>query len=175
MSHLHDHQEISIDTLSTPPIRIHPAPLPRRISAGAVDSLIIILLWLVFNGGWSRFPILLTEASVPSMPPTDLVYLIGITFVYYFVLEWVFASTIGKWLLKLHVVGKDGDACSMGASLKRNLVRFLDWLPLFYIIAAVSIFASRDRQRLGDRVASTMVTKVPEKDINPPPAPFLFH
>jgi len=75
----------------------------------------------------------------------------------------------------LRVVGKDGGPCSLDASLKRNLLRFLDWLPLFYIVAAICILASHDRRRLGDRVASTMVTKVPEKDINPPPAPFLFH
>jgi uncharacterized RDD family membrane protein YckC len=173
MSHQHEH-EISIETLSTPPTRIYPAPLTRRIVAGAIDSFAVFLLWLTFIGGGNKFLISWTT-GVWSVPPTALAYLVGTSFVYYFVLEWIFASTIGKWLLRLRVVGKDGDPCSLGASLKRNLLRFLDWLPLFYIVAALCIFASHDRQRLGDRVASTMVTKVPEKDINPPPAPFLFH
>jgi len=175
MSHQHEHEEISIETLSTAPTRIHPAPLTRRIVAGAIDSFAVFLLWLTFIGGWNKFIISWRTGGVASVPPTTLAYLVGTTFVYYFVLEWIFASTIGKWLLRLRVVGKDGDPCSLDASLKRNLLRFLDWLPLFYIVAALFILASHDRQRLGDRVASTMVTKVPEKDINPPPAPFLFH
>jgi len=175
MSHQHEHEEISIETLSTPPTRIYPAPLTRRIAAGAIDSFVVFLIWLIFIGGWSKFLNSWTTAGVGSVPPTTLASLVGTTFVYYFVLEWIFASTIGKWLLRLRVVGKDGDPCSLGASLKRNLFRFLDWLPLFYIVAALFILASHDRQRLGDRVASTMVTKVPEKDINPPSAPFLFH
>lgn len=174
MSHQHEHEEISIETLSTPPTRIQPAPLTKRILAGGIDSFAVFLLWLTSIGGW-RFLVSWTTAGVGSVPLISLAYLAGTTFVYYFVLEWIFASTIGKWLLRLRVVGKDGDPCSLGASLKRNLLRFLDWLPVFYIVAALCIFASHDRQRLGDRVASTMVTKVPEKDINPPPAPFLFH
>jgi uncharacterized RDD family membrane protein YckC len=174
MSHQNEHEEISIETLSTPPTRIYPAPLTRRIAAGGIDSLAVFLLWLTFTGGWNKSVISWTT-GVRSVPPTTLAYLVGIAFVYYFVLEWIFASTIGKWLLRLRVVGKDGDPCSLGASLKRNLFRFLDWLPLLYIVAALCILASHDRQRLGDKVASTMVTTVPEKDINPPPAPFLFH
>ena len=175
MSHQHDHEGITIETLSTPPIRIYPAPLTRRIVAGAIDSPAVFLLWLTFIGGWNKSFISWTTARAGPVPPTTLAYLVGTTFVYYFVLEWIFASTIGKWLLGLRVVGKDGGPCSLDASLKRNLLRFLDWLPLFYIVAAICILASHDRRRLGDRVASTMVTKVPEKDINPPPAPFLFH
>jgi uncharacterized RDD family membrane protein YckC len=143
--------------------------------AGVLDSFVVFLLWLIFSGGWTKLHISWTLAGVGSVPPITLTYLVGTTFAYYFVLEWIFASTIGKWLLKLRVVGKDGDPCTLGASLKRNLVRFIDWLPLFYVVAILSILASHDRQRLGDRIASTMVAKVPEKDINPPPAPFLFH
>ena len=175
MSHQHEHEEISIETLSTPPTRIYPASITRRIVAGAIDSFAVFSLWLTFSGGWNKLLSSWMTAWVSSLPPTSLAYLLGITFAYYFVLEWIFASTIGKWLLRLRVVGKDGDPCSRDASLKRNLLRFLDWLPLVYIVAILCILASHDRQRLGDRVASTMVTNVPEKDINPPPAPFLFH
>ena len=83
--------------------------------------------------------------------------------------------TIGKILVKLRVVETSGDPCSFGGSFKRNILRFVDWLPAFYILAAVLLFVSHERQRLGDMVAKTIVTTAPEKDINPPPAPFLFH
>jgi uncharacterized RDD family membrane protein YckC len=170
MSHLHEHREITIDTLSTPPTRIQPAPITRRVGASVIDSIINLLLYLPIIDGWNKLYV-----STMSVPWTNIAYLVGITFGYYFVLEWLFASTIGKKLLGLRVVGKDGDECSLGASFKRNIVRFLDWLPLFYVIGAISLAVSKDRQRLGDRIASTVVTKAPEKDINPPPAPFLFH
>jgi len=167
--------EVTIESLTTPPIRIDSAPLPRRITAGFVDSFIVGLVWLALTGRWNEIPELFTITGATSTPPTTLVYLAIVTFAYYFVLEWLFASTIGKSLLKLRVVGNDGDACSLSASLKRNLLRFLDWLPLFYIIGVIAILTSHDRQRIGDKVAATIVTEAPEKDINPPPAPFLFH
>src|SRR5208282_115453 len=113
MSHQHEHEEISIETLSTPPTRIYPAPLTRRIVAGAIDSFAVFLLWLAFTGGWNKFLISWTTAWVSSVSPTTLAYLVVTTFAYYFVLEWISASTIGKWLLRLRVVGKDGDPCSL--------------------------------------------------------------
>jgi hypothetical protein len=39
----------------------------------------------------------------------------------------------------------------------------------------IAIVLSADRQRIGDRFAHTIVTDEPERDINPPPVPFLFH
>lgn len=171
----HDEHEVTIETLSTPPTHIIPAPLHRRITAGIVDSFIVASVWLLLTGRWNESPELFTIIGATSTPPTTLVYLAIVTFAYYFLLEWLFASTVGKSLLRLRVVGNDGDACSLSASFKRNLLRFLDWLPLFYIIGAIAILTSRDRQRIGDRVAATIVTKALEKDINPPSAPFLFH
>jgi uncharacterized RDD family membrane protein YckC len=170
MSHQHEHKEITIDTLSTPPPLIRPASILRRVSAGIIDSIILVLLSLGISGGWNKLHVLPTLLSW-----TTLSYLIAVTFVYYFMLEWLFASSIGKRLFGLRVVGKDGEACSLEASLRRNLMRFLDWLPFFYVIGGIFVAASKDRQRLGDRVAETMVINAPEKDINPPPAPFLFH
>ncbi len=170
-----DHEEISIETLSTPPTEIIPAPLLSRFIAGVVDSCIIALLWVVFLIAGQGFTAFWAMTGATSMTPVAMAYLVTITFAYYFVLEGIFATTIGKSLLKLCVLGKDGEPCSLGASFKRNLLRFLDWLPLLYVVAVIVILTSRDRQRIGDRLAATIVTKAPEKDINPPPAPFLFH
>lgn len=166
-----DREEKTIETLSTPPIQIPPASLSRRITAGIVDSFVIALVYvaLVFVGrGVSAF------WSI-SLNLAGSIYLVVITFAYYFVLEGTFASTVGKSLLKLRVLSKDGDPCSFHASFKRNILRFVDWLPILYIVAAFAILTSRDRQRIGDRIAATVVTRAEEKDINPPPAPFLFH
>lgn len=174
MAHENGH-EVTIETLSTPPTHVSPAPLLRRVTAGIVDSFIVTILGLGLIGRLNELSSMLTIAGVASTPPTTLVYLGIVTLVYYFLLEWLFASTIGKSVLRLRVVGRDGDPCTLGASLKRNILRPIDWLPFFYVIGAIAILSSHDRQRIGDRIAATIVTKAPEKDINPPPAPFLFH
>jgi uncharacterized RDD family membrane protein YckC len=87
----------------------------------------------------------------------------------------MFASTVGKHLLGLRVVGNEGDPVSVHEALIRNLLRVVDWLPVFYVLGAIAVARSSKRQRIGDLVARTMVTLVAERDINPPPAPFLFH
>ena len=165
-----DHHEISIETLSTPPLKIPPAPMSKRLLAGLLDSIIIALAW---------FALISVQHETTTLYPIQLTlseaYLWVIVFAYYFLQEGLFASTIGKTLLKLRVVEKTGDPCSFAGSFKRNILRFVDWLPALYILAAVIISVSHERQRLGDIVAKTIVTIAPTKDINPPPAPFLFH
>ena len=169
--HNHDgRHEVSIETLSTPPLKVLPAPVSKRILAGILDSIIIALAWLALTGFQHQAPISFAIRLTPGE-----VYLGGIVFAYYFLLEGLFAATIGKTLLKLRVVERTGDPCSFGGSFKRNLLRFVDWLPALYIVGAVVISVSHERLRLGDIVAKTIVTIAPEKDINPPPAPFLFH
>ncbi len=165
------HKEITIETLSTPPPKILPAPLLRRFVACVVDSAIIAAVYIaliVGNQGTS----MLWKISVSL---AEAAYLIILTFVYYFVQEALFAATIGKSIVRLRVLSKEGEPCSIGASFKRNFLRFLDWLPFLYVIAGIAVLTSSNRQRIGDRIAGTIVTKAPEKDMNPPPAPFLFH
>lgn len=165
-----DLHEVSVETLSTPPLKIPPAPTSKRLVAGLLDSVIIAIAWFALISFQHESAALnLLQLTVSEA------YLGVIVFAYYFLQEGLFASTIGKTLLKLRVVDKSGDPCSFVGSFKRNILRFVDWLPALYILAAVIISLSHDRQRLGDIVAQTIVTIAPAKDINPPPAPFLFH
>jgi len=166
-----DHKEVTFETLSTPQVHVKPAPLIKRFAACLLDSALLGALWAVAWALNGRGFTLTDTASVY----VGVAYLVGLTFLYYFLLEWVFAASIGKLFLRLRVFGIDGEPCSVKASLKRNLVRFVDWLPFLYVSGIVSVVASSNKQRLGDRVASTIVTLAPTKDINPPPAPFLFH
>jgi hypothetical protein len=41
--------------------------------------------------------------------------------------------------------------------LMRNLIRFVDWLPGFYLFGGIACLVSRKSQRLGDLAASTIV------------------
>jgi uncharacterized RDD family membrane protein YckC len=166
----HDHEEHrgpTIETLVTPPVRILPAPLQKRFAGGAIDSVLVTAGWLI---------LLALQGQNPSaFSPANEGYLALIVFLYYFSFEGLFASTPGKSILHLRVVEKSGDQCSFTSSLLRNLLRFIDWLPFLYLLGGAVVLTSKSRLRLGDMLAGTIVTAAPEKDINPPPAPFLFH
>jgi uncharacterized RDD family membrane protein YckC len=166
----HDTQrEITTEKLSTPTIQINPAPIARRVAAGMIDSLILFIAWTILAITFHQNLISVTRNYLLSSS------LILITFVYYFLFEGMFGATFGKHLLKLVVVDREGDPCTFTMSFKRNLLRFIDWLPAVYVIGVSAILISSNRQRVGDLMAGSIVTVAKEKDVNPPPAPFLFH
>ncbi len=87
-------------------------------------------------------------------------------FAYYVASEAIFGRTVGKRLVGLRVVDEDGDRIGWGQSLVRNLLRIVDAL-FIYLVAAVSVWSSPTRQRLGDRAARTFVVR----DLGDRPAP----
>ena len=163
-----DHRDITIDTLTTPPHHIQPAPLPRRFGAGIIDSVAVL-------SGWATLEYTFRQSPSPILSLTAAIALFSITFLYYFTMEWIFSATLGKLIMKLRVVGISGDPCALREALLRNFFRIIDWLPLAYLIGIILLSISDKRQRVGDRIAHTVVTMALERDKNPPPAPFLFH
>jgi uncharacterized RDD family membrane protein YckC len=102
------------------------------------------------------------------------VAIFGVVFAYPVAFELGAAGrTPGKRWSSLRVVGEGGAPITFRASALRNLVRPIDAIPGFYLVGAVSIFASRDNQRLGDLVAGSIVIRDPRlaKIAPPPPAP----
>ncbi|MFB0544651.1 MAG: RDD family protein, partial [Asgard group archaeon] len=73
-------------------------------------------------------------------------------------------QTLGKMAAGIRVVKFDKatgeiSRCTVGASVVRNLLRIIDQLPFLYIIGLISISTSDYEQRVGDRVADTLVIK----------------
>ncbi|WP_336000151.1 RDD family protein [Halorientalis halophila] len=85
---------------------------------------------------------------------------LGLSIGYHTLLEWRFGKTIGKALVRIQVVRADGSPASFGASLTRNLLRLVDWLPAFYLVGILALALSEKRSRLGDRAAGTAVVRV---------------
>ena len=79
-------------------------------------------------------------------------------FAYYVALEASVGSTIGKLLLGIRVIKTDGEPADWKSSFIRNLLRVVDGIA-FYLVAALFAWDSPKRQRLGDRVASTIVVR----------------
>ncbi len=169
MSESEERKVLTVETLKAPPVEVQPAPLVTRVLAGLIDAgiLLVISAVLMFVAGF--------QLIVFSLSFAQAVFLAILSFAYFLLLEGLFGATIGKQILRLRVVDKEGDPCTFKASFYRNLLRFVDWLPLLYIAGIISILASAKRQRIGDRIAGTVVARPRAKDINPPPAPFLYH
>jgi uncharacterized RDD family membrane protein YckC len=67
--------------------------------------------------------------------------------------------TPGKGALGIRVVGKDGDAVDFVSSAVRNLLRIVDFLPVFYLVGSIAIVATGHSQRLGDLAGGTLVMR----------------
>jgi len=84
--------------------------------------------------------------------------------VYYTLMEGGLGQTVGKMAVGIQVVMEDGTRLTWQAAFVRNVLRFIDALFL-YLVAAVFVLNSPRRQRLGDRLARTVVIMKP----SPPP------
>jgi uncharacterized RDD family membrane protein YckC len=88
--------------------------------------------------------------------PLCVTFLI-IIFLYFVLLEGTFGATIGKSMLGLWVITPEGGRAGIGRAVVRNLLRAVDALPAFNILGVILIATSRDKTRVGDRVAGTRV------------------
>lgn len=92
------------------------------------------------------------------------------------VFELVWRASPGKRIMGCRVVAENGDRCSAVTILIRNLFRLVELFPMGQFLAAVVlIILTRNRQRLGDLIARTLVVeRVPLPDEptpdDPPPA-----
>jgi uncharacterized RDD family membrane protein YckC len=85
--------------------------------------------------------------------------LVGIVvwFLYFTMLEGHYGQTIGKMALNIKVVREaDGAPIDYGEAAVRTILRIIDGL-FDYLIGAIFIWTSDEKQRLGDRVAHTVV------------------
>ena len=67
--------------------------------------------------------------------------------------------TPGKMAAGIRVVERGGEPIGFIASAIRNIVRIVDFLPIFYVVGSISIVATQDDQRLGDMAAGTYVAR----------------
>lgn len=84
----------------------------------------------------------------------------GIFWGYYlsFELFWHGQSPGKRWV-GLRVIREGGYPIGFTESAVRNLVRLVDFLPMFYGIGSLAIFVDRRSRRLGDLAAGTLVVK----------------
>lgn len=143
----------TIITAETPEgiaISIRPAGFPVRCSAFLIDLLI-------------RFGAL-SVCSVPLAAAGR--FGSGLTYIALFIVNWLYAvlfemsaaaATPGKRIMGIYVTMANGMPITPAGCLIRNLLRAVDFLPLFYAFGAISMLLRDDARRLGDIAAGTVV------------------
>lgn len=144
-------------TIATPegvPIDLVLAGLGSRFIARLLDSLIqgIIILALV------------AVLGVTNAPGIGVAVVIVLTFLVVFAYDVPFevlnrGRTPGKASAGIRVVGRGGEPVSFLASAVRNILRIVDFLPVFYLLGSASIVATEHGQRLGDLAGGTYVMR----------------
>ena len=94
-------------------------------------------------------------ATTFATDPVCLSFL-AIYFVYFIVLEGTVGATVGKLVCKIRVKKENGDACEIWEAFVRNILRIVDGFA-FYLVGIILIARSDKKQRLGDRIAKTVV------------------
>ena len=132
-------------------VQMQYAGVGPRFVASLIDALVFIVVAIPF--------ILLYVNSQSSSVLIAMDLLLGIlAFAYYIVMEAIWGATLGKMALGLRVVKMDGSPIGWKESVIRNLLRIVDGL-FDYLVAAILIWSSPLRQRLGDRAAGTVVVR----------------
>ncbi len=76
--------------------------------------------------------------------------------------EWLWhGQTVGKRLLRLRVTDAQGLRLQFSQIAIRNLMRFVDSLPAFYLVGGIACLLSVKAQRLGDLAGNTVVVWIP--------------
>jgi uncharacterized RDD family membrane protein YckC len=95
-------------------------------------------------------------------------FVVGVGYGMFFEWSWR-GQTVGKKLVRLRVVDVEGRRLQFNQIAVRNLLRFVDELPLFYLVGGVACWLNSRCQRLGDIAANTVVIRSPrlaEPDLN---------
>jgi hypothetical protein len=103
---------------------------------------------------------LVSKVNTDVAGAVSVVSYFAIQMVYAIALEWRWrGQTIGKRLFGLRVIDVHGLRLQFPQIAMRNLLRFVDMLPFFYLVGGLTAVFSRNAQRLGDMAANTIVTR----------------
>ncbi len=115
----------------------------------------------MFDGTFALILSLVAAKLTPeNLLTLHIVVIVSVYIGYFFVFEGFFARTPGKFIMRLAVAQLDGRRCTWKQVAIRTAYRLLEVNPLLLgaVPAAICIVSSKHRQRIGDRVAGTVVT-----------------
>jgi uncharacterized RDD family membrane protein YckC len=156
-------------TIATPEgitIELVLAGLGSRFIARLLDTVIQLVLIITLAMGTGL-------ASPPGYVRASVVVLIFfVIFAYDVPFELLNGGrTIGKMTAGIRVVSVGGEPVSFLGSAIRNILRIVDFLPVFYAVGSIALVATSRDQRLGDLAAGTVVVRDKFRVTTAMPAP----
>jgi uncharacterized RDD family membrane protein YckC len=142
-------------------LRLPLAGIGSRAVAQLVDLTVLALVYAIFAVSevlWRWLDVFGRATS----------YLVGATVLISFLIFWGYfialetslsGQSLGKRLMKIRVVQRDGRPVTFYSATVRNLLRIVDFLPLGYLVGLIVAVIDSQERRLGDLVAGTVVVK----------------
>jgi uncharacterized RDD family membrane protein YckC len=156
-----DDRHLRVDSVTGVPLDLAIAGPGGRSFAFIIDFHIRALGAVAWAFGFSLWVRQYTDEGLE--PPGWLLLVaflppVIIYFLYHPVLELAMAGrTPGKRMAGIRIVTAEGMVPGTGAIVLRNLFRFVDGMPAFYIAGLVTTILTRRHQRIGDLAAGTVL------------------
>ncbi len=149
------------------------AGIGTRFAAVLVDTFLhVALLFAVIVALAEIVPLVEDLLSWLEWQASD--WVVAVTILAVFAVFWgyfIFWETVwsgrtpGKRLARIRVIRDSGHPVDFRTAFVRNVLRYVDFLPVGYGVGALTMFLSRDSKRLGDYAAGTIVV------VDAPPIP----
>ncbi|WP_316861711.1 RDD family protein [uncultured Cohaesibacter sp.] len=133
----------------------------KRFVAHLVDLIIVFIIFYVIGMQVAENVGGVTDEGF-ALEGTPAVVVMALSFfaslLYFMLTEGRGGQSFGKMVMGIKVVSTDGSACSMRQAFIRNFLRIIDGF-FFYLIGIILMMRSDRKQRLGDRIAETVVIR----------------
>lgn len=130
-----------------------------RFLALIIDTVVISVLSMSLGMLFAAVGILGADLTLAFITVAGFALSIG----YPMVMEWYCrGQTVGKRILRLRVMDEQGLRLQFSQVVIRNLLRFVDSAPGFYLLGGIASVLSSRSQRLGDIAANTIVVYHPK-------------
>ena len=136
-----------------------------RFLAWVIDFACVLVIMMALNIGIQATQLVSFDFAQAAAILSYFLVSIG----YGIFCEWYYkGQTVGKRLMSVRVMDIQGLRLQLSQIVVRNLLRFIDSLPVCYLVGGLSCLLSPKSQRLGDLAANTIVireSKIPRPDL----------
>ena len=155
--------QLSIDTPELVAIEMPLAGIGSRFIAILIDNIIWFAAMFVIS-----IALFMMLPAISAFNKITAQWAVAIYLFLVFLFNWGYFTlfeafwdgrTPGKRIAKIRVIQRSGRAIGLFESMARNFIRYIDQLPGFYAVGVISVFVTRQHQRLGDLVAGTLVVR----------------
>jgi uncharacterized RDD family membrane protein YckC len=165
--------DVSSDQLSADQLQIDtPELVSIEMPLAGIGSRFVALLvdYLIWTAGILVIIVLYTYLlpGIGAFSKVSMQWAVALRIFIFFLLNWGYFTlfeafwngrTPGKRVARIRVIQRSGQAIGLFESMARNLIRYVDQIPFFYAVGVITMFATRQHQRLGDLAAGTLVVR----------------